>query len=151
MGDRPPSPNRIQPDRETIPAARTISIGILLYLEFRPSAPCPASAQNSNASSPLEATACSFALMLAALMARSYPHRMQRTQPLIRSASRFLLAWAFTLMLPVLLFAQAAAPAEPTLDPKKAPAAWIGFFIMFVLAAVVIAISLMPSKRGHQD
>jgi hypothetical protein len=28
---------------------------------------------------------------------------------------------------------------------------WLGMFVMFVLAAVVVVVSLMPSKRGHQD
>jgi hypothetical protein len=46
------------------------------------------------------------------------------------------------------LWAQTAAP-QPTL--RKAPAAWIGMGFMVLMLAIVIAISLMPSKRSHQD
>lgn len=43
----------------------------------------------------------------------------------------------------------ANAPDSPTL--RKVPAAWIGYVIVFILLAIVLAVSLMPSKRGHQD
>ena len=46
------------------------------------------------------------------------------------------------------VWAQTAAP-QPTL--RKAPAAWIGMAFMFVMLAIVVAISIMPSKRSHQD
>lgn len=45
--------------------------------------------------------------------------------------------------------AQTGVPPDPSL--RKGPAAWMGFGMMFVLFGVVVAISLMPSKRGHQD
>ena len=45
-------------------------------------------------------------------------------------------------------WAQTAAP-QPTL--RKFPAAWIGMAFMFVMLAIVVIISLMPSKRSHQD
>jgi cytochrome b561 len=41
------------------------------------------------------------------------------------------------------------APPEPHL--RKTAAAWVGFMLMFLFFGVVIAISLMSSKRGHQD
>jgi hypothetical protein len=28
---------------------------------------------------------------------------------------------------------------------------WLGFVVMFLLTALVVGVSLMPSKRGHQD
>jgi hypothetical protein len=40
-------------------------------------------------------------------------------------------------------------PPEPSL--RKSPAAWIGFILMFLFFGIVITISLMTSKRGHQD
>ncbi len=50
---------------------------------------------------------------------------------------------------PVVALAQGSAPPQPALS-RSAPA-WIGFFFMFVLLAIVLGVSLMPSKRGHQD
>ena len=43
------------------------------------------------------------------------------------------------------------APPSPSLSEEAGPPAWLGFLIMFVLFAIVISISLMPSKRSHQD
>lgn len=49
---------------------------------------------------------------------------------------------------PAVVWAQQAAP-QPTL--RKSPAPWLGLLVMFLLLAIVLGISLMPSKRGHQD
>ena len=67
---------------------------------------------------------------------------------MMRTMSRLVAA------LPVWLLAGAAwaqgnVPDPPTLN-RSAPV-WLGFLIMFVLVAVVMAVSLMPSKRSHQD
>ena len=43
----------------------------------------------------------------------------------------------------------AAAPPPPGL--RRSSPVWLGYAVMFLLALVVLAISLMPSKRGHQD
>ena len=51
-------------------------------------------------------------------------------------------------MAPVVAWAQTAAPA-PTL--KRAPPVWVGYLLMAVLLGIVLAISLLPSKRSHQD
>ena len=48
-----------------------------------------------------------------------------------------------------LLTAASNVPPEPSL--RKSPAAWVGFILMFLFFGVVITISLMTSKRGHQD
>lgn len=57
--------------------------------------------------------------------------------------------WMMVLwMWPAIALAQAAAP-QPSL--RKAPPVWVGLLIMFLLLAVVMAVSLMPSKRTHQD
>ncbi|MFT5205549.1 MAG: hypothetical protein ACI9GC_000847, partial [Phycisphaerales bacterium] len=41
------------------------------------------------------------------------------------------------------------APPEP--NTLKPPAAWIGILVMALFFGVVITISIMSSKRGHQD
>lgn len=65
------------------------------------------------------------------------------------------------LVISIVLLASKVAAAAPALPPalrppapgnnKNAPAVWIGMLLMVVLAGIVIAISLMPSRRGHQD
>jgi drug/metabolite transporter (DMT)-like permease len=58
-------------------------------------------------------------------------------------------AIALTVMLwPVIALAQ-DAPPQPSL--RRSPAPWVGLLIIVVLAGIIIAVSLMPSKRGHQD
>ncbi len=41
------------------------------------------------------------------------------------------------------------APPQPNLN-KSVPA-WLGFLVMVILLALVLGVSLLPSKRGHQD
>ena len=55
---------------------------------------------------------------------------------------------AVAILAPAIAFAQ-EGPPSPSL--RRYPPAWVGFFVMFVLLAVIVTISLMPSKRGHQD
>ena len=48
----------------------------------------------------------------------------------------------------------AVALAQDNPDPpnlSKTPAPWVGYVVMFLLLAAVVGVSLMPSKRGHQD
>jgi len=48
----------------------------------------------------------------------------------------------------------AVALAQDNPDPpglSKTPAPWVGYIVMFLLLAGVVGVSLMPSKRGHQD
>jgi FtsH-binding integral membrane protein len=45
-------------------------------------------------------------------------------------------------------WAQSGVP-QPQL--RRGPAPWVGFVVMFALLVLVMAVSLMPSKRGHQD
>ena len=40
-------------------------------------------------------------------------------------------------------------PPQPTLARGAAP--WVGYAVMFLLVALVLGVSLLPSKRGHQD
>jgi FtsH-binding integral membrane protein len=56
---------------------------------------------------------------------------------------------AAALLAPVVAWAQDNAPPSPTLS--RTPKPWMGFVVMFLLLALVLGVSLMPSKRGHQD
>ncbi len=42
-----------------------------------------------------------------------------------------------------------ASPPMPSLSRSAPP--WVGYIVMFILLALVMGVSLMPSKRGHQD
>jgi membrane protease YdiL (CAAX protease family) len=58
--------------------------------------------------------------------------------------------WLLALLGPAVAFAQrASTPEQPSL--RNAPKPWLGYLIMVVLLAIVMVVSLMPSKRGHQD
>jgi hypothetical protein len=50
---------------------------------------------------------------------------------------------------PALAQGNANAPRQPSVQ-NTAPA-WIGYAAMFLLVAAVLAVSLYPSKRSHQD
>ena len=52
-------------------------------------------------------------------------------------------------LMPTLAWASVTAPPQQNL--RKAPPVWMGYLLMFVLIAVVIVVSLISSKRGHQD
>ena len=41
------------------------------------------------------------------------------------------------------------APRQPTV--RNLSAAWVGYAAMALIAGLVVTISLMPSKRGHQE
>jgi FtsH-binding integral membrane protein len=71
-------------------------------------------------------------------------------KPVTHSSHRFLglLMTAAVTLTPAIAAAQSAAP-PPAL--RRAPAVWVGLMIMAVLLAMVLAVSLMPSKRSHQD
>jgi hypothetical protein len=73
---------------------------------------------------------------------------MLRLRILSTSVSRLTVA-ALALLAPAVAWAQDNVPPPPTLS--RTPKPWLGFAVMFLLVAVVIGISLMPSKRGHLD
>jgi len=57
--------------------------------------------------------------------------------------------WAMvSLIAPAVALAQ-DAPRTPSL--KRAPAPLLGYAIVFALVLLVLIISLLPSKRSHQD
>ena len=43
----------------------------------------------------------------------------------------------------------AASPPEPSL--RKPPSTWVGYVLMFIFFGIVISVSIMSAKRGHQD
>ena len=59
------------------------------------------------------------------------------------------LALSCLFVAPLSAWAQQAAPPSPSL--RRAPAPWIGFAVIFVLLVLVLAVSILPAKRGHQD
>ena len=54
-------------------------------------------------------------------------------------------------LMPILAMAQEEEGAPPTPGLKQTSPVWLGYLFMAVLLAVVIVVSLIPSKRGHQD
>ncbi len=56
---------------------------------------------------------------------------------------------ALALLAPAVTWAQDNVPPSPTLS--RTPKPWVGFVVIFLLLALVLGVSLMPSKRGHQD
>ena len=41
-------------------------------------------------------------------------------------------------------------PHQPGAN-QNAPAPWVGMLLMFVIVGAIITISMMPSRRDHQD
>jgi hypothetical protein len=68
-------------------------------------------------------------------------------RPLTRIALFALCAAA--VLVPAAAFAQESAPPAPTLSRTLPP--WVGYIVMIILLSLVMGVSLMPSKRGHQD
>ncbi len=52
------------------------------------------------------------------------------------------------ILAPAIAWAQEAVP-QPRLT--RSQPVWLGYLIIVVLLALVMLVSLMPSKRGHQD
>ncbi|MCZ6835068.1 MAG: hypothetical protein O7G85_04775 [Planctomycetota bacterium] len=59
----------------------------------------------------------------------------------------FSLFVALMLAFPIEVLAQVA----PTPVIRNAPKAWMGMVPMIVLGFIVVLVSMIPSKRGHQD
>lgn len=62
------------------------------------------------------------------------------------------LIWA---MLPALALCAVAQAQESVAAPQpslqKSPPVWLGLLVIFIMLVMVITVSLMPSRRGHQD
>jgi len=69
--------------------------------------------------------------------------RMSRSVPMAFVAALAVLAT------PIAALAQDDSPPQPVL--RQAPPQWIGYAIMFVMVVIVLFLSLMSSKRSHQD
>lgn len=59
-------------------------------------------------------------------------------------------------LIPLIVLAATATQALAQTTPdapslNRTPPVWWGYAILFLLLVVVLAISLMPSKRSHQD
>ncbi len=82
------------------------------------------------------------------------PHERagRRGSPLLdRLVCRALLAWCtLVAAVPATALAQAlATPREPRVS--RTYPVFVGYLFMFLMIAIIIGISLMPSKRAHQD
>lgn len=72
--------------------------------------------------------------------------RISQLPARLRGLGLFLIALCW----PGIAWAQIITPPKaPHLS--KAPAVWLGLLVMFFLLVPVVFVSLMPSKRGHQD
>ena len=66
-------------------------------------------------------------------------------------ASRFLVFAAMLLIAEIAVAMPAAlAPPQPA-NNKNTPAVWVGILVMIIIVGVILTISLMPSRRSHQD
>ena len=52
-------------------------------------------------------------------------------------------------VVPVLAQDESGAPRQPAV--RNFPSAWVGYAAMFLIMALVVGVSLYPSKRGHQE
>ncbi|MDI9403804.1 MAG: hypothetical protein QM516_08025 [Limnohabitans sp.] len=59
------------------------------------------------------------------------------------------LAITAPLALSTVASAQSLKPPDPNFTPTPGPV--VGYLVMGVLFAIIVAVSLMPSKRSHTD
>jgi hypothetical protein len=61
----------------------------------------------------------------------------------------------FLATLPMLLLTAVANAQESTAAPQptlqKSPPVWLGLLVIFIMLVLVVMVSLMPSRRSHQD
>ena len=72
---------------------------------------------------------------------------MKRLTRLFHNAACAIVIAAATLA-PAVAWAQTAVP-QPRIS--RSPPIWLGYLVMVVLVTLVMVVSLMPAKRGHQD
>ena len=76
---------------------------------------------------------------------------MSATRPIRMSIASLLTTTVWVICAATASVAEASAvPPQPG-NLSRSPHVLVGMLIMFVLFAAVVTISLMPSKRGHQD
>lgn len=75
---------------------------------------------------------------------------MQVRYPLeMRKVKSILFVLLCSPVLTSIVNAAVTSPPEPSI--RKEPVAWMGLMLMLVFFGVVIGVSLISSKRGHQD
>lgn len=80
----------------------------------------------------------------------SRPHRAHLAPVrAVRALSRFAVCASPFLLTAAALAQRAQGPRSPKLDTAPSPV--IGYAILAILAAIILAISLYPSKRAHTD
>lgn len=89
--------------------------------------------------------------MLAAEHRGSYALGMSRLRftGLTRRLSLLTAALTLTFMHTAAWAQQSVAAPQPSL--QKSPPVWLGLLVIFLLLVAVVMVSLMPSRRGHQD
>ena len=77
-----------------------------------------------------------------------YPHPIMKH---VLNATRWLACTGMLLAAEVATAMPAGfAPPQPA-NNKNTPAVWVGILVMLVIVGVILTISLMPSRRSHQD
>jgi hypothetical protein len=74
---------------------------------------------------------------------------MQPSLPRLKTRFLTFRAAALPMLLTAVVMAASTAPPQPAI--RRGTPAWLGYLVMFVLLSIVITVSLMPSKRSHQD
>jgi FtsH-binding integral membrane protein len=74
---------------------------------------------------------------------------MEHAKPSIRTRFLIRVMALLPMVLAAVAAAQTAAPPMPSL--RRSTPAWLGYLVMFLLLSIVVTVSLMPSKRSHQD
>ncbi len=80
------------------------------------------------------------------MMKRRFPSRISRYAAGIRALTvgAGLLAFNFAA-----LAQDTQAAPQPSL--QKSPPIWLGILVIFIMLVLVVTVSLMPSRRSHQD
>lgn len=88
---------------------------------------------------------------LAGAMGEPYPHGIMQTLTQLAGRFRGLSLRVMVAALPVIWPAMVMAQSAPQPNARKVPPVWLGYLVIFGLLVVVMAVSMMPSKRSHQD
>ncbi|MEE2719755.1 MAG: hypothetical protein VX727_08210 [Planctomycetota bacterium] len=75
---------------------------------------------------------------------------MQHLKHILESTRWLLFAGALLCAELAVAMPTSLAPPQPAAN-KNTPAVWVGILVMLVIVGVILTISLMPSRRSHQD
>jgi hypothetical protein len=84
-------------------------------------------------------------------MSEPYPHGIMLTQRRIARRVKHQSLRLLTLAAPFIWTAVTMAQSAPQPSARKVPPTWIGYLVIFGLLVLVLLVSMMPSKRTHQD